>query len=116
MIHWLAEPWQYGFFRHGMIAAILAGALAGLIGIYVILRRMSYIGHGLSHAILGGAGLRLRVGLQVLADGRLKPTSGAHRCALAPAPHRVHGHRDCVRLAHAAFGHEVVPNRLDEHG
>ena len=52
---WLAEPWRYGFFRHGMLAATLAGALAGLIGTYVVLRRMSYIGHGLSHAILGGA-------------------------------------------------------------
>ena len=54
MIHWLGQPWSYAFFRHGMLAATLAGALAGLIGIYVILRRMSYIGHGLSHAILGG--------------------------------------------------------------
>lgn len=55
MIHWLREPWTYAFFRHGMVAATLAGALAGLVGTYVILRRMSYIGHGLSHAILGGA-------------------------------------------------------------
>ncbi|HEX2192327.1 MAG TPA: metal ABC transporter permease [Acidimicrobiales bacterium] len=52
---WLSEPWSYAFFRHGMVAATLAGALAGLIGVYVVLRRMSYIGHGLSHAILGGA-------------------------------------------------------------
>jgi ABC-type Mn2+/Zn2+ transport system permease subunit len=55
MIHWLTEPWHYAFFRHGMVAATLAGGLSGLIGIYVVLRRMSYIGHGLSHAILGGA-------------------------------------------------------------
>jgi manganese/iron transport system permease protein/iron/zinc/copper transport system permease protein len=55
MIHWLREPWAYAFFRHGVVAATLAGALAGLVGTYVILRRMSYIGHGLSHAILGGA-------------------------------------------------------------
>jgi len=55
VIAWLREPWTFAFFRHGMVAATLAGALAGLIGIYVILRRMSYIGHGLSHAILGGA-------------------------------------------------------------
>jgi ABC-type Mn2+/Zn2+ transport system permease subunit len=52
---WITEPWSFAFFRHGMIAATLAGALTGLIGIYVVLRRMSYIGHGLSHAILGGA-------------------------------------------------------------
>src|SRR5438270_6518995 len=54
-MNWVTEPWQFAFFRHGLVAATLAGALAGLVGIYVVLRRMSYIGHGLSHAILGGA-------------------------------------------------------------
>lgn len=50
---WL--PLQYEFFRHGLIAAVLVGALCGFIGVYVVLRRMSYIGHGLAHAIFGGA-------------------------------------------------------------
>ena len=48
-------PFEYEFFRNGFIAAILIGALCGFIGVYVVLRRMSYIGHGLSHAIFGGA-------------------------------------------------------------
>jgi ABC-type Mn2+/Zn2+ transport system permease subunit len=48
-------PFEYEFFRHGFIAAVLIGALCGFIGVYVVLRRMSYIGHGLSHAIFGGA-------------------------------------------------------------
>ena len=39
----------------GLIVATLVGGLCGLIGVYVVLRRMSYIGHGLSHAIFGGA-------------------------------------------------------------
>lgn len=34
---------------------MLVGTLCGLIGVYVVLRRMSYIGHGLSHAVFGGA-------------------------------------------------------------
>jgi manganese/iron transport system permease protein/iron/zinc/copper transport system permease protein len=34
---------------------VLAGALCGLLGVYIVLRGMSYIGHGLSHAIFGGA-------------------------------------------------------------
>jgi len=51
----LSLPLQYEFFRHGLIAAMLVGALCGFIGVYVVLRRMSYIGHGLSHAIFGGA-------------------------------------------------------------
>jgi ABC-type Mn2+/Zn2+ transport system permease subunit len=49
------EPFQYQFFVRGLIVASLVGALCGLMGTYVVLRRMSYIGHGLSHAMLGGA-------------------------------------------------------------
>ena len=51
----LLEPFQYAFFRNGIAVATLAGALCGLVGVYVVLRGMSYIGHGLSHAIFGGA-------------------------------------------------------------
>ncbi|HEX6844235.1 MAG TPA: metal ABC transporter permease [Actinomycetota bacterium] len=51
----LLEPFGYEFFRHAIWVAVLAGALCGLVGTYVVLRGMSYIGHGLSHAIFGGA-------------------------------------------------------------
>ena len=49
------EPFQYEFFVNGIVAAGLAGALTGLVGVYIVLRKMAYIGHGLSHAIFGGA-------------------------------------------------------------
>ena len=51
----LLEPFQFAFFRNGLAVATVAGALCGLVGVYVTLRGMSYIGHGLSHAIFGGA-------------------------------------------------------------
>ena len=51
----LLEPFDFAFFRNGLVVATLAGALCGLVGVYVTLRGMSYIGHGLSHAIFGGA-------------------------------------------------------------
>jgi manganese/iron transport system permease protein/iron/zinc/copper transport system permease protein len=50
----LFEPFQFEFFRNGLIVATLAGALCGLVGTFVVLKGMSYIGHGLSHAIFGG--------------------------------------------------------------
>ena len=49
----LLEPFCYGFVRNGMVVAVLAGGLCGLLGVYVTLKSMSYIGHGLSHAIFG---------------------------------------------------------------
>jgi manganese/iron transport system permease protein/iron/zinc/copper transport system permease protein len=50
----LLDLYQFEFFRNGVLVATLAGALCGLVGVYVVLRGMSYIGHGLSHAIFGG--------------------------------------------------------------
>ena len=50
----LLEPLSFGFFQRGLIVATLSGALLGFIGVYIVLRGMSYIGHGLSHAIFGG--------------------------------------------------------------
>ena len=49
------EPYQYQFFTNGVVVATVAGALCGLLGVFVVLRGMSYIGHGLSHAVFGGA-------------------------------------------------------------
>lgn len=51
----LSEPFGYAFFRQGLAVSLLVGLLCGLIGVYVVLRHMSYIGHGLSHAVFGGA-------------------------------------------------------------
>ncbi|MFN8387413.1 MAG: metal ABC transporter permease [Anaerolineales bacterium] len=55
MIDILLEPFQFEFFRNGVVVSLLVGSLCGLIGVYIVLRGMSYIGHGLSHAIFGGA-------------------------------------------------------------
>ena len=51
----LLVPFEYEFFRNGFFAAVVVGALCGFIGVYVVLRRMNYIDHDLSHAIFGGA-------------------------------------------------------------
>ena len=59
-------PFAFAFFRNGLAAATLAGALCGLVGTYVVLKRMSYIGHGLSHAIFGGFAASALLGVNVL--------------------------------------------------
>lgn len=50
----ILEPLGYTFFLKGLFVAGLSGALLGFIGVYIVLRGMSYIGHGLSHSIFGG--------------------------------------------------------------
>jgi len=55
MFEFLLDPFRYEFFVRGMLAATIVGGLCGLVGTFVVLRRMSYIGHGLSHSVFGGA-------------------------------------------------------------
>lgn len=59
----LIEPFAYSFFRTGFLVIVLACALCAMIGTYVVLRGMSYVGHGLSHAIFGGAAASFAIGL-----------------------------------------------------
>ena len=61
----LFKPFEFEFFRNGVIVATLAGALCGVVGCYVVLRNMSYIGHGLSHAIFGGYAVAGLIGVNL---------------------------------------------------
>lgn len=61
----LTRPFEFEFFRNGLLVATIAGALCGVIGVYVVLRSMSYIGHGLSHAIFGGFAVSALAGVNV---------------------------------------------------
>ncbi|HKG51933.1 MAG TPA: metal ABC transporter permease [Actinomycetales bacterium] len=63
---WFLEPFQYEFFVRGLAAAVLAGALCGLLSTFITLRGMSYIGHGLSHSIFGGFAASAVAGVNVV--------------------------------------------------
>ena len=59
------RPYEFEFFRNGLVVATVVGALCGLIGCYVVLRSMSDIGHGLSHSIFGGFAAASLLGVNV---------------------------------------------------
>lgn len=63
MIAGILDPYRYDFFTNGVIVATIAGALCGLLGVFVVLRGLSYIGHGLSHSVFGGAAASAVMGL-----------------------------------------------------
>lgn len=65
------DPFRYDFFQRGLVVATLAGALCGFVGVFVVLRSMSYIGHGLSHAVFGGAAISAVMGVSYFAGAGL---------------------------------------------
>jgi manganese/iron transport system permease protein/iron/zinc/copper transport system permease protein len=62
---YLTEPFQYDFFGRALVVALLIGVLAGALGPFVLVRKMAYIGQGMSQSILGGVALGVTYGLDI---------------------------------------------------
>ncbi len=57
IIHWLIDPLTYSFMQRGFLAAVMVGILCAVIGSYVVLRGMAFLGDAMAHAILPGVAI-----------------------------------------------------------
>jgi ABC-type Mn2+/Zn2+ transport system permease subunit len=57
IIQWLIDPFTYAFMQRGFLAAIMVGVLCAVIGCYVVLRGMAFLGDAMAHAILPGVAI-----------------------------------------------------------
>jgi len=58
--------WAYGFMRHALAAALLVSIACGIVGTFVVVRRIVFISGGISHAAFGGVGLGYWLGIHPL--------------------------------------------------
>jgi zinc transport system permease protein len=63
----LLSLFSYGFFRHAFLSALLMSVSCGMIGTYIVSRRMVFISGGITHASFGGVGLGYLLGFPPLA-------------------------------------------------
>jgi ABC-type Mn2+/Zn2+ transport system permease subunit len=54
MIEFLIAPLAYGFMQRGLAASAMVGILCAVVGCYVVLRSMAFLGDAMAHAILPG--------------------------------------------------------------
>lgn len=64
-MNYLTEPFQYAFFARALVVSVLIGALAGALGPFVLVRKMAYIGQGMSQSVLGGVALGVTFGIDM---------------------------------------------------
>lgn len=67
----MLEILQYGFMQRALLAGIIIGVLCPLIGIFIVLRRMSLIGDSLSHVALSGVAAGILSGIYPLGTALL---------------------------------------------
>lgn len=66
MIAWLTAPLSYGFMQRGLLASLMVGVLCAIVGCYVILRSMAFLGDALAHAVLPGVAVAYLLGANLL--------------------------------------------------
>ena len=61
-----AEIFQYRFLANALLAALLSGVACGIIGTYIVTRRLVFLSGGITHASFGGIGIAYYFGLNPL--------------------------------------------------
>jgi len=57
MVNLITAPLAYSFMQRGFLASLMVGVLCAVVGCYVILRSMAFLGDALAHAILPGVAI-----------------------------------------------------------
>jgi zinc transport system permease protein len=53
---------EYAFMQRALLASVLIGAVCGVLGFFVVLRRLAFVGVGISHSAIGGVAIGILVG------------------------------------------------------
>ncbi len=75
---------EHAFLRHALLAGLLISVPCGIVGSYVVTRRISYLAGGIAHCVLGGMGAARYLQVQQGWE-QLTPTTGALIAALLAA-------------------------------
>jgi manganese/iron transport system permease protein len=62
ILDFLLTPLSYAFIQRGLLAALMVGVLCSVIGCYVVLRSMAFLGDAMAHAVLPGVAVAYLLG------------------------------------------------------
>ena len=82
-MEFLAAVIEFPFLRHALVAGALAGIACGVVGAYVVVRRITYIAGAIAHCVLAGLGIARY--LQVVHGSPVRPEHGAVVAAILSA-------------------------------
>lgn len=64
---WLTDPFALVFMQKALLASLIVGVVCAVLGCYVVLRSLAFLGDALAHAILPGVAVAYLVGVNLLA-------------------------------------------------
>ncbi|MCS7192525.1 MAG: metal ABC transporter permease [Armatimonadetes bacterium] len=97
----MLEMLKHDFLRHALGAAIIAGASLSFIGVYVILRRIVFVGAALAQLGAAGVGLALLTGQSLLLGAAVAVLAGAFSFVIMPQQERTISRESLLGAAYA---------------
>jgi ABC-type Mn2+/Zn2+ transport system permease subunit len=76
-IGFLVDPMTYGFMQRGLVAAILVGVVCAVMGTFVVLKGLAFIGDAVSHAAFPGLVIAYIIGAPLYIGGAIAAVSTA---------------------------------------
>jgi manganese/iron transport system permease protein len=61
----LVEPFQVAFMQRALLAVVVLGVLAGAVGVFVVLRRLAFVGDALTHTVFPGVVIAFLIGQSI---------------------------------------------------
>ncbi len=65
VVDYLLAPLEFGFMQRGLLASVLVATICGILGSFVVLKRLAFIGDALAHASFGGVALAFVLGANI---------------------------------------------------
>jgi len=65
MLSFFLTPLTFGFMQRGLLAALMVGVLCAVIGCYVVLRSLAFLGDAMAHAVLPGVAVAYLLGVNL---------------------------------------------------
>ncbi|MEO5899571.1 MAG: metal ABC transporter permease, partial [Ilumatobacteraceae bacterium] len=62
----LIEPFQAGYMRRAILEVVLLGVLGGVVGVHVLLRRLSFLTEVVQHTVFPGIAIAFAFGQSLL--------------------------------------------------
>lgn len=96
---------NYAFFQNAIIGSILASILCGIVGTYIVTRRLVFISGGITHASFGGIGLGVYFGINPILSAMIFAVASA--CGVQWMSHNADVREDSAIAVFWTFGMSV---------
>jgi manganese/iron transport system permease protein len=69
LVHFITNPLAFRFIQYGLVAAVLVGVVCAVMGTFVVLKGLAFIGDALSHATFPGLVIAYMIGAPIYIGG-----------------------------------------------